>query len=316
MNREQIIKAQNEIKNAQAERDKEINRKKEIFYTERRNLQKAINEIEQSIRDREDIMLNEIQTIEENCAEQTKPHNETLAHKRFLLDCMEINKEESDLHFEVYFYDRQREKRAYDSIATLYKDEYCIINAYIVENDRPKNCFSLAIVGKNRLQRLMNDKNFAYSTSFCETGANVCIELAFKPTSNEVLDHYKKNNKIILRDYLQEYKEKKVLYEQAIRKTATPEWTRIYLEDKKYYYEHFYSRGEETPEYAKIIKQLKELGFIEEPEEPEQKKFYFPVKLVGYGKDEEQAWEDAVDGFSSEPGPMDEFKEADELEEE
>ena len=62
-----------------------------------------------------------------------------------------------------------------------------------------------------------------------------------------------------------------------------------------------------APTREQILAAEKELELLKQ-----QKKYYFPMKLVGYGKDEEEAWGDAVDGFSSDPGIMDEFEEADE----
>ena len=321
LNREQILAAEAEIQRLNNERDEELARNRDYERTTVNSLTDAKYEIERAIGNRRHKGDSERGEITQNFDEQLEPHAEILTEKRFLLKCMSIHKTEINLDYEVYFYDRshcEAIKTLYNPFNPLFQDKYCIIRAYIVKNDRPKSCFCLAIVGKNNLQGLMNDSNSRYGNSYHETGANIQIELAFKPTEEEILKHYADNRKKILRDYLLEYKEKKELYEKAIKETATSEWERLSLEGEKYYYEHSYSGGTETPEYAEVCKKLKAMKTPEELQAEEDalvKKFYFPMKLVGHGKTPDEAFSDAVDGFNNDPGIMDEFEEADEQEE-
>ena len=48
-------------------------------------------------------------------------------------------------------------------------------------------------------------------------------------------------------------------YKKTIKLYQIKEWKIAYLENRKYYYENNYSRGEETKEYGEIIKKLVEL---------------------------------------------------------
>lgn len=76
-----------------------------------------------------------------------------------------------------------------------------------------------------------------------------------------------------------------------------------------------YFKGTETPEYAEICKKLKAmktLGELQAEEDALIKKYYFPMKLAGNGKNEDEAWADAVDAFNNDPGIMDGYEETDE----
>ncbi len=314
LDRDQILAAEAEVKRLNTEKDATLEDKKNDSYKKRKHLQDAIYEIKNAMWRQEDKLNEETGVIEQDFAEQLEPHLAILTEKKFLLECKHIHMEEFSDKFEVSSGYRD-EKVIHKPAEIIYVDDHCRIEAYITKNDRPKNCFSLAIVGNSRLISLMGSKPYSYGCSFNTENANIQIEVHHNSTETEAIGWLAKNKHKILKDFITEHLELIPKYEQAVIDTDNPEWERLSLEREKYYYEHRYSRGTETPEYLEICEKLDAMKTPEELQAEEDalvKKYYFPVKLVGHGKTPDEAFNDAVDGFSRDPGVMDEYEEADE----
>ena len=257
INREQIIKAENEIKRLHEKKEEIIKTKEEQLQKERRSLTNAIDEIRHSIRDREDKTQTETKAIENDYTKKAEPYNQILNEKKFLLECMRLQKQEIKLDLEVKARYYQERGKLLTPIDTILDDEYCKIHVYIARNDRPKNCYSLAIVGRNHLGPLMIGEARYYGNSVDVWGADIEYEPFHAPAEAEIKEWYGKSKHKILKEYLAEYAINKERYEKAIKETMTNEWQILYWEYQKDYYENHYCRGVETPEYKEAIKQLR-----------------------------------------------------------
>jgi hypothetical protein len=76
------------------------------------------------------------------------------------------------------FSDKEIHHRIVEKLGTLYRDDFLIIKAYIVENRKPKNKFSLIVYGKTSFDRPVFDFSPPYI-------------IQEKPTSNELKEYYK-----------------------------------------------------------------------------------------------------------------------------
>lgn len=141
-------------------------------------------------------------------------------------------------------------------------DKYIRLYVYIYENKKPKNKFSLAIVGKHIFDREVLPRidypESRFEPYFENNSASFTINIKDAPTKEELMKFYEKSEASGLwtsGHYANLVKE----YEFVLANCNTPEWEKEYLLSKKYYYKECYSNGVKTPEYKKIIRQLKAL---------------------------------------------------------
>lgn len=320
--RADILAAEEDIKYFRKWKDQELQKSTDKEREETHNLGDAKWAIEKAICSRQNKGIEERKKIDEKFQEQIKDSMEIIHKKDFLLKCKHIGMREfKDMPTVTQGYSDK--KHEVQSTMTLFVDDSMRLEVYIVTNDRPKKKFTVAVVGNCRILELMSEKPNGYGMRFDAENANIKTELFHAETDIDASNWIQKNSGKMLRGFIDEYFEIMPRFLQAIKQTGTDEWERLSLEEEKKYYETGYYRGKETPEYQEILKKLEGLKTQEErnreyleKENNKTKKYYFPVKLVGRGKDEEEAWADAVDGFTSDPGIMDEFEESDEEEEE
>lgn len=142
------------------------------------------------------------------------------------------------------------------------KDQYIRLYVYIYENDKPKNKYSLAIVGKHIFNSDMLPRE-SYPTSYFKpyfenNNASFTVNIKDAPTKEELIKFYEKADKNglwVSGHFANLVKE----YEFVLENCNTPEWEKEYLLDQKDYYENRYSNGIAQPEYKKVIKRLKAL---------------------------------------------------------
>lgn len=152
---------------------------------------------------------------------------------------------------------KHREKILYKPIDIIADDKFKFIATYIIDNhNKPINKYSLIIAGNS----IFNNQVMPLKVDYIhDTSENTCLIIQIKDSSSKeaLIEWYKKNfkNKCtpkILKDFLtaqKEYQEAKDLYNES-------EWSFAFLKYQKNYYEHEYSRGTETIEYKKVVRQL------------------------------------------------------------
>ena len=244
------------------DQEQEVSRKKRIA---ERALQKKRDIHREKIQNREKLHVEKIQ-----------------AYKR-ILTFMEISKDGQDTNFEVCKFDYPRDEKGevirvlegncwcyperieipYESLATLKNDKYAKIQAFIVENNKPKNKYSLIIVGKSifREKLFSNKLDYPYWYGLrCRTSCNnIAVGVKDRPTKEELVAYFEKNRDKMLKDYFEEHQQIEKEYEEIIEQTANRRWELAYWEDKKDYYENHYVNGTETKEYKAVLKKLKAL---------------------------------------------------------
>lgn len=214
--------------------------------------------------------------------DKEKPYVEKIqAYKRILI-FVEMHKGERDTSFKVYNFDYPRDETGevirvqrgncldypdkieipYIPMATIKDDKYAKIQAFIVDNDKPKNKYSLIVVGKSIFQEeLFKGSRHPYWYGYgCHvSNNNIIIGLQDRPTKEELISYFEKNKAKTLKDYLEEHRQIEKEYEETIRQTDNKEWELAYWENQKDYYENHYSHGTETEEYKKVLKKIKGL---------------------------------------------------------
>lgn len=272
--------AEQELKKIQEEKDKEdkvYSKEKESVYHKFYALER---ELEQKKRKENERIESKNERFRAKMSTKEIPHVEMMEAYKRILSFMEIKKDKRNLPFEVYKYDYPRDEHGevirvqrgncscypekikihYGQKETIKNDEYAVIKVFIVENDKPKNKFSLVVVGSSIFPGdLFTQKRDFYSYGLsCRTDHNtIQLLIKDKPTKDELLQYLERRKESILGDYLVEHGQLEKDYEEAIRLTDNKQWELAYWEDKKYYYEHHYSRGTETEEYKAVLKQIK-----------------------------------------------------------
>lgn len=109
-----------------------------------------------------------------------------------------------------------------EKIGTFYRDECIKIVAYIVENGKPKNKYSLAIVGRSVFREEQIEgwehcvKSYGlniYTDGFFDVETNITD----RPTIEEVKAYYEKNKEKILKSQLEQYQEVKKEYLDVLK---------------------------------------------------------------------------------------------------
>lgn len=106
-----------------------------------------------------------------------------------------------------------------EKIGTFYRDEYLKIVAYIAENSKPKNKYSLTLVGKCFFGEKQMPFPYAYGLDLAifGEGFTVAVPVIDKPTIEEAKAYFTKNREKILKPTMEKYQEVKKEYLDVIR---------------------------------------------------------------------------------------------------
>lgn len=277
---EDYKKAREMIEEIREREEKYVHNAQEELEKIRYKYQELMQNLEHKKRQEEKKIIDKRTQFEEKIKSEINPHYEQITQFKKILTFMRIQKDKRDLHFEVYKYDYPRDEHGevmrvqrgncldypekikipYNAIEVIKNDKYAIIKIFVVENDKPKNKFSLVVVGKS----IFNEDLFTQRRNFysyhlsCDTDyVTVRLSIIDRPTREELLQYLEKHKKNILKDYLAEHDQLERDYEKTIQLTNNKQWELAYWEDKKNYYENHYSNGIETEEYKEVLKQIK-----------------------------------------------------------
>jgi hypothetical protein len=148
-------------------------------------------------------------------------------------------------------------KHYIEPFGILRDDEYAKICAFIVENDKPINKFSLIIAGKTIFPDDLTKLDKAYGWKVHDDNARVRLTIRDAPTKKELLDYYHKNIVKIRANVLDRIVVLVAQYEEALSLWNDKEWQKLYWENKANYYRSGYHNGTETPKYKEVMEQLK-----------------------------------------------------------
>lgn len=152
----------------------------------------------------------------------------------------------------------------FDPVKTIREDEYCNIKMFIVPNGKPKNCYSLYVIGICPFFSLPNI--FGYNKGLQnyisgiheDNNPEIRIVLRASYSKKELLKYAEKTHKKI-DALLQTIDERAVEYNKAIALLNDVEWLKFYYEKRKEYYETDWSNGTKEPEYKEVCKKLEKL---------------------------------------------------------
>jgi hypothetical protein len=258
---EAVKNARKEIEKINAEYDltmKEIKKRENEIYTERRKRENILEKWLYNQRDKEFIKSKKAKEKQEKTGEK---HHAILDQYESIMKNIDIIRE-SRLPEEpqVDISERGDDVLLSKPITVLQNNEYAFVGVYIVPNEKPKNKYSLVIVGDSIFREFREFKSYGLPCNCSTPSGYYCrIEIAIKdlPTKEELMkyDNNKTFKKIATRLY-EVLNEKAKMYNFAKKLYESKEWKIAYLEYKKDYYENHYSRGIEQPEYKAICKEL------------------------------------------------------------
>jgi len=145
-------------------------------------------------------------------------------------------------------------------IGSLSDTSTLVLDVVLAENDKPKNKYSLVIVGNSAFRSILEPPHY-YGAPFNTFGERCDIESGIRdfPTKEELQAWFAKNKMKILADYIKSHTETEAEYLIVAANCNTPEWEKAYWKDRKDYYENHYSHGTEQPEYAVVCSELNKL---------------------------------------------------------
>jgi len=109
-----------------------------------------------------------------------------------------------------------------EKIGTFYRDDFLKIVAYIAENRKPKNKYTLALVGRCFFKEKQMKFPYSYGLdlNIFGQGLTVAIHITDKPTIDGAKTYFTKNKEKILKLTMEKYQEVKKEY-LDVRKTYT-----------------------------------------------------------------------------------------------
>lgn len=279
---DQYRQAERELKKLNAEdtalreqQDKERNALRDKYWKLERNLSdKKGNE--------EDKLTKRHEKEKEKISKQEQPHvTITNEHSR-IMTMMDTSKDYKKPEFKVYKFDYPRDEKGevirvqrgncldypdkieipYTPIDTIKDDKYAKIQIFITDNGKPKNKFSLSVAGHTIFPEKIIKPPYNYGYNFNTYYTNIIMNMADRPTKEELKAYYERNKKGILKQFLEELEKVEQEYENIIANTDNKQWEIAYWNDKKDYYENHYLGGTEQPEYKQALEKLSELGVI------------------------------------------------------
>lgn len=191
------------------------------------------------------------------------PHARIISQHTRIMNMMDIHKNRDKTDFAIYKtigYYPESSKKNYSPLDIIKNDKYAKIQTFIVENNKPKNKFSLIIAGSTIFTEKIMKLPYIYGYPCGEERANIMYLLKDLPTEKELQEYYKRNKtKILKKDFFKELPEIEKEYESVLKNTDNKQWELAYWENKKDYYENHYCRGTETEEYQEVLKQIRKI---------------------------------------------------------
>lgn len=242
---------------SKSEHEKIIKDKNHVIWCKYFDLKR---ELEEKERKEKNIVEKEEAEFKEKIDREKAPHlqimNDTEEIFKFI-DLYIKNTKAKELEHEFYTrHNYHRELAHVDPIDIIRDDDYLRIGIYILENEKPKNKYSLEIHIRSIFYSLRQSSDY-----------NNEITLKDAPTQKELHSWYEKNKNdlkwkrykeiIHLGDFIKEHLQKEQRYAEAIELYKQREWKWAHLKYQKFYYEHHVSNGTNCDEYKEILELMK-----------------------------------------------------------
>jgi len=261
------------------------------FERERSEVKNKFWDLHQKLKDKEYKDIEKIEDKQDNLnkemEEKINPHSKKINEFENIINLMKVSKNQVDLNLEMYYYNYPRndkgeiirtktgnypdkEKIYLKPLSILKDNKFYKIAVYIYKNSKPKNKFTLGVIGKSIFDsKKILGFGWSYLADINENG-HFKKGLKCLPTKEELIKYFEKNKDKILKKEIDKIEETIKEYKEVILNTKNKEWEIAYLESRKDYYEKSVSHGTETPEYSKIINNLFNLTTGKEKEKYHQ----------------------------------------------
>lgn len=147
-------------------------------------------------------------------------------------------------------------KIVYEPFEVIIDDEYKTISAYIINNNKPVNKYTLAIIGNTVFNGEVMELKYDHSIPGTSNNANIAILIKSASSKENLIEWYLKKCSKQITEMLNKFNIAQREYKEAKRLYKEKEWQIAFLKHRKFYYEHHYSHGTDTDEYKEIIDQL------------------------------------------------------------
>jgi hypothetical protein len=214
-------------------------------------------ELERKLGDKKEAELQAVNkdflTYQEKQEKEIKDLREIVNRVNRILEFKHLTKKTLDLSFSV---ENGRDKSL--ELIDQIKTPYMTVNVYIYENDKPKNKYTLAVLGYSFFANNDDLINLpkCYGLGLMDLSANIRFAIKDNSSINELKTYYLKQKEKILGDLLKKHAYVEKEYNAVLKNYNTPEWELLYWEHQKDYYKNHYSRGTETKEYKQVLKEI------------------------------------------------------------
>ncbi len=216
---------------------KEKARDKKIYHIEWKVYRKKIQALEQE-RDKEiNGIIKEYEKSDKNKDERIENLSRVIYKVDRIREFLRIQRERSKNNLKIKNKDVKQYKnwgnnKYLEWLGYIFNDDLLKIKLLIVENDKPKNKFSLCAYGKTIFTEKNIEFPYTYSIHLNEnSGFSLKINLKDAPTIEELKTHLEKNKEHILAYCLRNYEAIKKEYLETISKYKPEDFKQLY----KYY---------------------------------------------------------------------------------
>jgi|ERR1035437_9031863 hypothetical protein len=251
-----------EAKEAQSKIDKRnteiesILEKSESVYCEREeNLQKAINILQDEKRTLYNNFSNEKDLTKHKLKNDVEALFSPIEKYNRIIELIGVSKQEKDLNFKVTGVSGYKE--FYKIIDSPLNDDFLNLKVVIYNNVKPKNKYSLVLVGRSIFGRRENLIKYPYSYRCdlrIEPGANIETTLKDAPTIEE-LEAFWQKIKTKEFSFTPEHNKLVEDYKWVLNNCQTKEWQLEYWLQRKEEVANW-SHGKDTKEYKEALKEI------------------------------------------------------------
>lgn len=105
-----------------------------------------------------------------------------------------------------------------ESLGYFYNDEYLKIKVFILSNDKPKNKYTLILLGKTIFYKELLELPYSYGIrGLNDFGFNLRLDLQDLPSIEEIKDYYEKHKDKLIKDFIGSYQKVKQEFIETLK---------------------------------------------------------------------------------------------------
>jgi hypothetical protein len=226
--------------------------------TKRKSVSSKYWDLEIDLRDKKNAELNVIDcervTLNRDYEAEIVQYSNIIYKIKRIFLFKKIQKEIRVLEHPIY---NSRQGRDCLLIDHLHDSNNLVLDAYLVGNDKPKNKYSLIIIGNNRFREVSKERRDYGSPGYVTGNCDIEFGVRDFPSKVDLQIWYGKNIAALLKPIINELKQNEAEMYEVVTNCNTVEWDLAYWNDKKEHYEDY--RRIDTAEYAEILQVIAQL---------------------------------------------------------